>query len=90
MTSSLTIPNIAYIKFNYMKDFLNATEIAKLEKINPLTVTRWVHKGVFPNARKVGKAYRIPLSDYQKWRESTKIKIVKSSDEGTFERTNER
>lgn len=73
-----------------MKDFLNAAEIAKLEKINPLTVSRWIRKGVFPNARKVGRAYRIPLSDYQIWRESTKIKVGKSIAERPFERTNER
>jgi predicted site-specific integrase-resolvase len=73
-----------------MKDFLNATEIAKLEKINPMTVSRWIKKGVFPNARKVGKSYRVSISDYQKWRETTKIKVGKTSDERPSERTNER
>lgn len=56
-----------------MKKFLTATDLAKLEKVSVMTVTRWVRKGIFPNARKVGKSFRIPLSDYHKWHESTKI-----------------
>jgi len=57
-----------------MKKFLTATEISKLEDVSTMSVTRWVRKGIFPNARKVGKSFRIPLSDYHKWHESTKIK----------------
>ena len=57
-----------------MKKFLTAAEIGRLEKVSNMTATRWVRKGYFPNARKVGKTYRIPLSDYHNWRESTKIR----------------
>lgn len=57
-----------------MKDFFTAVDIAKLEKVSLMTATRWVRKGYFPNARKVGRSYRIPLSDYHNWRESTKIR----------------
>lgn len=56
-----------------MKKFLTAAEIARLEKVSNMTATRWVRKGYFPNARKVGKTYRVPLSDYDTWRESTKV-----------------
>jgi len=56
-----------------MKKFLTAAEIAKLEKVSNMTATRWVRKGYFPNARKVGKTFRVPLSDYDTWRESTKV-----------------
>ncbi len=56
-----------------MKNFLNAAKIARLEDVTPTTVHRWVRNGVFPNARKVGKAYRVPLDDYHRWRESTKL-----------------
>lgn len=41
-----------------------------------MTVIRWIKKGVFPNARRVGTAYRVPLSDYQKWHEGTKIALA--------------
>jgi excisionase family DNA binding protein len=58
-----------------MKTFLTAADIAKLENVSTMSVTRWVKKGTFPNARKVGKSFHIPLSDYHKWHESTKIKI---------------
>jgi excisionase family DNA binding protein len=58
-----------------MKNFLNAADIARLENVSNMSVTRWVRKGLFPNARKVGKSFRIPLSDYHKWHESTKIKL---------------
>ncbi|MCK5123512.1 MAG: helix-turn-helix domain-containing protein [Candidatus Pacebacteria bacterium] len=57
-----------------MKKFLNAAEIARLEDVSNMSVTRWVRKGFFPNARKIGREYRIPLSDYHKWHESTKVK----------------
>lgn len=68
-----------------MKKFLSASDIAKLENVSAMTAARWVRKGYFPNARKVGKSFRIPLSDYHKWRESTKI-----SPGYPVERTNER
>lgn len=58
-----------------MKTFLTASDIAKLENVSSMSVTRWVKKGIFPNARKVGKSFHIPLSDYHKWHESTKIKV---------------
>lgn len=60
-----------------MKQFLSTGEIAKLEKIAPITVQRWTRQGVFPNARKVGKGYRIPIKDYYDWRESTKVTKIK-------------
>jgi len=56
-----------------MKEFLTSKEIAKLEQVTQKTVGLWVRKGLFPGARKVGKAYRVPLSDYHRWRESTKL-----------------
>jgi predicted DNA-binding transcriptional regulator AlpA len=56
-----------------MKKFLTAAEIGRLENVSNMTATRWVRKGFFPNARKVGKSFRVPLSDYHHWRESTKL-----------------
>lgn len=67
-----------------MKKFLTASEIGKLENVSAMTAIRWTQKGYFPNARKVGRTYRIPLSDYHKWRESTKLNSEKE------QRTNER
>lgn len=66
-----------------MRKFLTASQIAKLEDVTPNTSGRWIRDGVFEGARKVGRAYRIPIESYQKWRESTKIAPAN-------ERTNER
>jgi predicted DNA-binding transcriptional regulator AlpA len=56
-----------------MKDFLTMSEISKLEKVSKQAVWYWVRRGLFPNARKVGNQIRIPIRDYHRWRESTKI-----------------
>ena len=60
-----------------MKDFLTMSEISKLEQVTKQAVWYWVHKGIFPNARKVGNQIRIPIRDYHHWRESTKINHLK-------------
>jgi len=56
-----------------MKTFLSAADIARLETVSAMTATRWVLKGYFPNARKVGTKYRVPLADYDAWRKSTQL-----------------
>jgi excisionase family DNA binding protein len=50
-----------------MKSYLNASEIAKLLKVNRATVTRWAQKGLLKGAIRVeGKhQWRIPLSAYE-------------------------
>jgi hypothetical protein len=68
-----------------MKTYLTASQIAKLEDVTPNTAAKWIREGVFEGARKVGRAYRIPIDSYQKWQESTKIMGVRSN-----VRTNER
>ena len=56
-----------------MKDYLNAGEIARLEGIGKATVTRYIKDGVFGDVRKVAVEWRVPISSYEKWRESTKL-----------------
>ena len=50
-----------------MKAYLNASEIAKLLKVNRATITRWAKKGIFRGAIQVKGTHqwRIPLSDYE-------------------------
>jgi predicted site-specific integrase-resolvase len=50
-----------------MKVFLNASEIAKLLKVNRATVTRWAQKGLLKGAIRVDDKHqwRIPLSAYE-------------------------
>jgi excisionase family DNA binding protein len=50
-----------------MKAYLNASEIAKLLKVNRATVTRWAKKGIFRGAIQVQGTHqwRIPLSAYE-------------------------
>ena len=50
-----------------MKAYLNASEIAKLLKVNRATITRWARKGIFKGAIQVEGTHqwRIPLSSYE-------------------------
>ena len=50
-----------------MKAYLNASEVAKLLKVNRATVTRWAQKGLLKGAVRVQGTYqwRIPLSAYE-------------------------
>jgi len=50
-----------------MKIYLNASEVAKLLKVDRATVTRWIKKGIIKHViRPEGtQNYRIPLSAYE-------------------------
>jgi len=50
-----------------MKAFLNASEVAKLLKVDRATVTRWAQKGLLKGAIHIGDnhQWRIPLSAYE-------------------------
>jgi excisionase family DNA binding protein len=50
-----------------MKVYLNASEVAKLLKVNRATVTRWASQGKIKGAIRVGKSHqwRIPISSYE-------------------------
>jgi hypothetical protein len=53
-----------------MKQFLNAADIARVEKVDKSTVTDWIKKGYFGKVRKIhpGGQYVIPLSVYEKFK----------------------
>ena len=63
-----------------MKDYLTAKELAKIERVHRATVTRWISRELFPNARLVAKEWRIPIAEYEQWRESTKAKNLKEKE----------
>jgi excisionase family DNA binding protein len=50
-----------------MKPYLNASEVAKLLKVNRATVTRWAQQGKFKSAIRIEKSHqwRIPLSVFE-------------------------
>jgi len=50
-----------------MKRYLNASEVARLLKVDRATVTRWIKKGIIKNVLrpKGTQNYRIPLSQYE-------------------------
>jgi excisionase family DNA binding protein len=50
-----------------MKAYLNASEVAKLLNVDRATVTRWLKRGLIPNAVRVmdKQQWRIPLSSYE-------------------------
>jgi predicted site-specific integrase-resolvase len=50
-----------------MKAYLNASEVARLLKVNRATIARWAKKGIFKGAIQVEGTHqwRIPLSSYE-------------------------
>jgi excisionase family DNA binding protein len=50
-----------------MKSFLNASEVAKLLKVDRATVTRWASQGKIKGAIRIEKSHqwRIPISSYE-------------------------
>jgi excisionase family DNA binding protein len=50
-----------------MKAYLNASEVAKLLNVDRATVSRWLKRGLIPNAVRVmdKQQWRIPLSSYE-------------------------
>ena len=50
-----------------MKSYLNASEVAKLLKVDRATVTRWAQQGKFKDAIRIDKPHqwRIPISAYE-------------------------
>jgi predicted site-specific integrase-resolvase len=64
----MTLDNTTTINYPcLMKQYLNASEIAKLLKVDRATVTRWAQKGKFNGTVKIGKSHlwRIPLSSFE-------------------------
>jgi excisionase family DNA binding protein len=64
----ITLDIISGIDYScFMKQYLNASEIAKLLKVNRATVTRWAQKGKFQGAVRIGTSHqwRIPLSSFE-------------------------
>jgi predicted site-specific integrase-resolvase len=50
-----------------MKAYLNASEVAKIVKVDRATVTRWAQKGKFKGAIRIDKSHqwRIPLASVE-------------------------
>jgi excisionase family DNA binding protein len=50
-----------------MKQYLNASEVAKLLKVDRATVLRWAQQGKFKHAMRIDKSHqwRIPLSAFE-------------------------
>jgi excisionase family DNA binding protein len=50
-----------------MKSYLNASEVAKLLKVDRATVTRWASQGKIKGAIRIEKSHqwRIPISSYE-------------------------
>ena len=52
----------------FMKAYLNASEVAKLLRVDRATVSRWVKRGVIKGAIRPDntRQWRIPLDSYDK------------------------
>ncbi len=57
-----------------MQAFLNASEVAKLLKVDRATVSRWLQKGMVKGAIKpgTGHQWRIPLAAFEHFVNSSK------------------
>jgi excisionase family DNA binding protein len=62
----LTTVNI-YINVDMMKLYLNASEVAKLLKVDRATVARWAQQGKLKGAIRIEKSHqwRIPISAFE-------------------------
>jgi excisionase family DNA binding protein len=49
-----------------MKQFFNASEVAKLLQVDRATVTRWIKKGILDAKRAGGHRWRVPLVAYER------------------------
>jgi excisionase family DNA binding protein len=58
-----------------MKAYLNASEVAKLLRVDRATVSRWVKKGIIPGAIRPHDTgqWRIPLEAYDKLVKSNRV-----------------
>lgn len=59
----------------FMKAYLNASEIAKLLRVDRATVSRWVKKGIIQGAIRPTntRQWRIPLEAYDKLVKSDRL-----------------
>ena len=48
-----------------MSDMLGTPEVAERFKVSEATARRWCQRGLFPNARRIGKTWVIPASDLE-------------------------
>jgi hypothetical protein len=46
-----------------MKQYLSATEFAKIVKRDPKTVISWVKQDLIPGSKRVGNVYQIPTKE---------------------------
>jgi excisionase family DNA binding protein len=62
----LTTVNI-YINVDMMKLYLNASEVAKLLKVDRATVARWAQQGKLKGAIRIEKSHqwRIPIAAFE-------------------------
>ena len=59
----------------FMKAYLNASEVAKLLRVDRATVSRWLKRGVIKGAFRPDdtRQWRIPLDAYDKLINSSKL-----------------
>jgi len=50
-----------------LEDVMKISEISKKVQVTDSTVTRWLNKGYFPNAFRVGSSWRIPRIDLENY-----------------------
>jgi hypothetical protein len=53
-----------------MRNFLTATEFARIVQKDKKTVIRWVQKQYIPGAKRVGHLYQIPIHEVEVFQSS--------------------
>ena len=60
-----------------MKNYLGTVEFAGIVGKDRSTVERWIKKGLVPGVRKVGRTYRIPISEVENYKKSPEYPWLK-------------
>lgn len=74
-TMLLDISLIFVFMYSYMKQYLNAAEVARIQKVHKSTVIKWIKKGYFEGVKRPGGKgqYRIPLASYEEFVKKSRV-----------------
>lgn len=58
-----------------MRTVLSATEFARIVQKDKKTVIRWIQKRLIPGAKRVGRAYQIPIEQVEVYQHASEYPI---------------
>jgi hypothetical protein len=58
-----------------MRNVLSATEFARIVQKDKKTVIRWIQKSMIPGAKRVGRAYQIPIEQVEVYQNASEYPL---------------